>query len=225
VAQQKYPPKIVKWIKHHQAAMSHLHNDSNLKHWHIQGRIAVPPDNTLKKEILHRFHDLETRGHQGRDPTIAVVCRHFWWPNMNKWIAQYMKGCAKCQQNKNLTKRMKVPLYQIPTPTDALPFQIVAMDLITQLPTSNGYNAILTIVDHGCTRAAVFLPCRTTVTRQEVAKLYYDNVYRWFGLPSKVISDRDPQFTSLFAKALAQQLGIKQNMSSAFHPQTDGLSE
>jgi hypothetical protein len=144
---------------------------------------------------------------------------------MNKWIAQYMKGCAKCQQNKNLTKRMKVPLYQIPTPTDALPFQIVAMDLITQLPTSNGYNAILTIVDHGCTRAAVFLPCRTTVTRQEVAKLYYDNVYRWFGLPSKVISDRDPQFTSLFAKALAQQLGIKQNMSSAFHPQTDGLSE
>jgi hypothetical protein len=99
------------------------------------------------------------------------------------------------------------------------------MDLITQLPTSNRYDTILTIVDHGCTRAAVFLPCRMTVTGQEVAKLYYDNVYRWFGLPNKVISDRDPQFTSLFAKALAQQLGIKQNVSSAFHPQTDRLSE
>jgi len=135
---------------------------------------------------------------------------------MNKWIAQYVKGCAKCQQNKNLTKQTKVPLYRIPTPTDALPFQIVAMDLITQLPISNGYDAILTIVDHGCTRAAVFLPCKMTITGQEVAKLYYDNVYRWFGLPSKVISDRDPRFTSLFAKALAQQLGIKQNVSSAF---------
>jgi hypothetical protein len=144
---------------------------------------------------------------------------------MNEWIAQYVKGCAKCQQNKNLTKRMKVPLYRIPTPTDALPFQIVAMDLITQLPTSNRYDAILTIVDHGCTRAAVFLPCKTTVTGQEIVKLYYDNVYQWFGLPSKVISNRDPRFTSLFAKALAQQLGIKQNMSSAFHPQTDRLSE
>jgi transposase InsO family protein len=99
------------------------------------------------------------------------------------------------------------------------------MDLITQLPVSNGYDAILTIVDHGCTRAAIFLPCKTTVTGQEIAKLYYDNIYRWFGLPNKVISNRDPQFTSLFAKALAQQLGIKQNMSSAFHPQTDGLSE
>jgi hypothetical protein len=118
-----------------------------------------------------------------------------------------------------------VPLYRIPTPTDALPFQIIAMDLITQLPTSNGYDAILTIVDHRCTRAAVFLPCKTTITGQEIAKLYYDNVYRWFGLPNKVISDRDPQFTSFFAKALAQQLGIKQNVSSVFHPQTDGLSE
>jgi hypothetical protein len=79
---------------------------------------------------------------------------------MNEWIAQYMRGCAKCQQNKNLTRRAKVPLYCIPTPTNALPFQIVAMDLITQLPTSNGYDAILMIVDHGCTRAADSSPAK-----------------------------------------------------------------
>jgi hypothetical protein len=172
--------------------MTHSHNDDNLKHWCVQGRIAVPPDDTLKKEILHRFHDLEIRGHPGRDPTITTIRRHFWWPDMNEWIAQYIRGCAKCQQSKNLTRQAKVPLYRIPTPTDALLFQIVAMDLITQLPTSNGYDTILTIVDHGCTRAAVFLPCKTTITRQEVAKLYYNNIYRWFGLPDKVISDRDP---------------------------------
>jgi hypothetical protein len=83
---------------------------------------------------------------------------------------------VKYQQNKNLTKQTKVPLYRIPTPTDTIPFQIVAMDLITQLPTSNRYDTILTIVDHGCRRAAVFLPCKTTVTGQEVAKLYYDNM-------------------------------------------------
>ena len=224
-AQQKYPAEIAEWIKHHQAVMNYSHNDNNLKHWRVRGKIAVPPDDIRKKEILHQFHDLEIRGHQGRDPTITAVCQHFWWPNINEWIAQYVKGCANCQQNKNLTKRAKTPLYRIPTPTDALPFQIVAMDLITQLPTSNGYDAILTIVDHGCTRAAVFLPCKTTVTGEEIAKLYYDNIYQWFGLPSKVISDRDPRFTSLFAKALTQQLGVKQNISSAFHPQTDGLSE
>jgi hypothetical protein len=224
-AQQKYPAEIMQWIKCHRATKGHSHNSRDLKHWCVQGRIAVPPDDTLKKEILHRFHDLEIRGHPGRDPTTTTICRHFWWPNMNKWIAQYVKGCAKCQQGKNLARQTKVPLYRIPTPTDVLPFQIVAMDLITQLPTSNGYDAILTIVDHRCTRAAIFLPCKTTITGQEVAKLYYNNVYRWFGLPNKVISDRDPRFTSFFAKALAQQLGIKQNVSSAFHPQTDGLLE
>jgi len=58
-----------------------------------------------------------------------------------------------------------------------------------------------------------------------VAQLYFDNVYRWFGLPSKIISDRDPHFTSHFGRTLANKIGAKQNLSTAFHPQTDGLSE
>jgi len=87
------------------------------------------------------------------------------------------------------------------------------------------HDSVLTIVDHGCSRAAVFLPCATTITGPGVAQLYFDNVYRWFGLPSKVISDRDPRFTSHFGRALANKIGAKQNLSTAFHPQTDGLSE
>jgi hypothetical protein len=83
----------------------------------------------------------------------------------------------------------------------------------------------LTIVDHGCTRAALFLPCKTTITGEGIAKLYMDNVYRWFGLPNKVISDLDPRFTSHFAKGLTKILNIQQNISTAFHPQTDGLTE
>ena len=106
-----------------------------------------------------------------------------------------------------------------------MPFQTVAMDLITNLPPSRGNDAILTIVDHGCTRAALFLPCKTTISGEGVAVLYHENVYRWFGLPNKIISDRDPRFTSHFAKALCQCLGIEQNISTAFHPQTDGISE
>jgi hypothetical protein len=98
-------------------------------------------------------------------------------------------------------------------------------DLITELPLHKGYNAILTIVDHGCSRAAIFLPCLTTIMGPGIARLYLDNVYRWFGLPTKIISDQDPCFTSQFGKALAERLNIQQNLSSAFHPQTDGLSE
>ena len=99
------------------------------------------------------------------------------------------------------------------------------MDLITQLPKCEGFDTILTIVDHGCSHAAIFIPCNTTITGEGIAKLYFEHIYRWFGLPERMISDRDPRFTSHFAKALCAQLGIKQNISTAFHPQTDGLSE
>ena len=108
-AQRKHPAEITQWIKRHRATKDHSHNSGDLRYWHVQGRIAVPPDDTLKKEILRRFHDLEIRGHPGRDPTITIIRQHFWWPNMNEWIAQYVRGCAKCQQGKNLTKRAKYP--------------------------------------------------------------------------------------------------------------------
>jgi transposase InsO family protein len=65
----------------------------------------------------------------------------------------------------------------------------------------------------------------TTITGLGITQLYMDHVYRWFGLPTKIISDRNPRFTSHFGKSLAQQLKINQNLSSAFHPQMDGISE
>src|SRR5712675_1206898 len=82
----------------------------------------------------------------------------------NSLITEYVTGCAMCQQNKNITHRKRSPLYRIPTPEDALPFQQTALDLITGLPPNGPHNSVLTIVDHGCSRAAVFLPCATTIT-------------------------------------------------------------
>ena len=189
------------------------------------GKIVVPPDETIKRRILRRNHDTPTRGHPGRDRTIELLERHYWWPALRKWTEDYVRGCATCQQNKTRTHPLRVPSFRISTKEGTMPFQTVAMDLITNLPPSRGHDAILTIVDHGCTRAALFLPCKTTISGEGVATLYHDHVYRWFGLPNKVISDRDPRFTSHFARALCRRLGIEQNVSTAFHPQTDGISE
>jgi hypothetical protein len=96
---------------------------------------------------------------------------------MNTWITDYIKGCATCQQNKIITHKTRTPTYRIPTAAHMLPFQQVAMDLITGLPMCRGKDAILTIVDHGCSRAAIFLPCTTTITGAGIAQLYLDNVY------------------------------------------------
>jgi hypothetical protein len=80
-------------------------------------------------------------------------------------------------------------MFQITSPPYTKPFSQVAMDLITGFPNSKGHNAILTIVDHNCSHSAIFLPCMTTITGPQIAKLYLDHIFQWFGLPEKVISN------------------------------------
>jgi hypothetical protein len=175
---------------------------------------------------MDRIHDAPTAGHPGRDETIRQTkLEGHHWQGMNRWIANYIQGCATCQANKILTHRKKTPTYKITVPQNAKPFQQISMDLIMGLPKSNTYDAILTIVDHRCTRAALFLPCHTTITGPGIVQLYLEHVYRWFGLPTKVISDRDPRFTSHFGRGITKAIGITQNLSTTAHPQTDGSSE
>ena len=106
-----------------------------------------------------------------------------------------------------------------------MPFETVNIDFITKLPPANGYDSIMTIVDHDCTKAAVFLPCREQMDALKTAKLYATHVFPHYELPKKIISDRDVRFTSAFTKELCNCLKIQQNLSSAYHPQTDGLAE
>ena len=170
-------------------------------------------------------HMHPSAGHPGRDETIWKAKQIQSWNGMNVWITNYIKGCATCQQNKILMHQPKTPLYQITMKEGTLLFQRVAMDLITGLPTHKGKDAILTIIDYGCSRAAIFLPCLITIIGSGIAQLYMDHVYQWFGLPTKIISNQDPCFTFHFGKVLSQKLEIQQNLSTALHPQTHGISE
>jgi len=190
-----------------------------------EGRLIVPPDDTLKRQILREYHDHWGAGHPGHNKTIRKIQNNYFWPLQRAWIDQYVKGCATCQQNKNLTHVTKTPLYKITMLENTPPFTQITMDLIIGLPLSWGYDAILTIVNHGCSQGAIFLPCKTTITRPQIAQLYYKHVYPWFGLPMEVISNGDPYLTSHFGRALAKELGITWNMSMAYHPQTDGLTK
>jgi Integrase zinc binding domain len=164
-------------------------------------------------------------GHPGILKTYTMVKEDFWWPNQQDFITKYVQGCAICQSTKSGTTRPKVPLMPITPKEQAPPFATIALDLITDLPESQGYDSILTITDHNCTKAAVFLPCSKTITGEGIAQLYVGHVFPHFGVPRKVISDRDPHFTGKFMRELCKQLRIKQNISTAYHPQTDGQSE
>ena len=99
------------------------------------------------------------------------------------------------------------------------------MDFIVKLPPSNGYDSILTIMDHNCTKAVIFIPWNEAITAEGVAKLYLEHMFKCMGLPKVIIHDRDTCFMSNFAVKMCQALGITQNTSTVFHPRTNGQSE
>ena len=92
------------------------------------------------------------------------------------------------------------------------------MDFITKLPTSGGFDSILTITDMDCTKASIFIPCSESIDTEGVAQLYLLHVFPHYGIPKKIISDRDTRFTSRFGTELCRILDIKQNISTAYHP-------
>ncbi|GJS81848.1 putative reverse transcriptase domain-containing protein [Tanacetum coccineum] len=99
------------------------------------------------------------------------------------------------------------------------------MDFITKLPkTTNGYDTIWVIVDR-LTKSAHFLSIRETDPMEKLMKLYMKEVVTRHGVPVSIISDRDGRFTSLFWQVLHKALGTRLDMSTAYHPETDGQSE
>ena len=136
-----------------------------------------------------------------------------------------MRGCAKCQESKTNLPWWKAPLQRFNVPASEGPFQYISMDLITDLPRSDGYDSILTIVNQGCSKAVKFIPCHKTIDSPGMANKYLKHLIPWFGVPKQIISDQDPRFTSNFVKTLCKNLGVQQNLSTAFHPWTDGQTE
>ena len=90
------------------------------------------------------------------------------------------------------------------------------MDFIVKLPELEGFDSILTITDHNCTKMLIVTPCRETIMAEGVAELFLRQIFPRFGLPSKIISDRDPRFVSKFMKDLCCLMGITQNVSMAY---------
>ena len=88
------------------------------------------------------------------------------------------------------------PITPISPDKNATPFSTITMDFITELPEVDGKNALFVVVDHDLTKGVVLMPCSKEIDAIGTAKLYHDNVYRRFGLPKRMISDRGPQFSS-----------------------------
>lgn len=192
---------------------------------HFRNKIFVPKNKDIMHNLLQLYHDLPTQNHPGVANTMEQIRQSYYWPRMQQFIARYIQGCAICQQMKINRHPLSPPLNPTIADKDTYPFATVNIDFITDLPESNGFDSICVIVDHDCTKAIVLVSSNKTITALDTAQLYVDNVYKRFGLPRRIISDRGPQFASIVFKRLCNLLHIKQAMSTAYHPQTDGQAE
>jgi hypothetical protein len=99
------------------------------------------------------------------------------------------------------------------------------MDLITDLPPVKGYDSILVVVDRGLSKGVILCPCAKMITWKGTVTLLHDNLFKRFGLPDEIISDRDPRFAAHTFQELLKLLNIKFNLTTAYHPQSDGATE
>ena len=100
------------------------------------------------------------------------MAQYYWWLQLAKDVQEYIKGCAQCQQKKANTHPQKAPLNPITPTIGALPFQTISMDFIMKLQELAGYDSILTIMDHDCTKMLIVIPCKEMITAKGVAELF-----------------------------------------------------
>ncbi|GJR14389.1 putative reverse transcriptase domain-containing protein [Tanacetum coccineum] len=159
-------------------------------------------------ELLANY-DYEIRYHPGKANVIA-------------------DALSRKEQIKPLRLKLNVkdhPVYLIQPEIPMWKWEKITMDVVTKLPkTSSGHDTIWVIVDR-LTKFAHFIPTQETDSTKTLTRLYIKEIVSWHGVPISIISDRDSHFTSIFRKSLQNAFGTQLDMSTAYHPETDGQSE
>ncbi|GJV10329.1 reverse transcriptase domain-containing protein [Tanacetum coccineum] len=189
----------------------------------FNGRSWLPCYGDLRTVIMHESHKSKYSIHPGSDKMYQDMKKLYWWPNMKANIATYVSKCLTCAKVKAEHQRPSGLLVQPDIPQ--WKWDNITMDFVTKLPkSSQGYDTIWVIVDR-LTKSAIFVPMRETDLMDKLARMYLKEVVTRHGIPLSVIYDRDPRFTSNFWRSLQNALGTSLDMSTAYHPQTDGQSE
>jgi 8-oxo-dGTP pyrophosphatase MutT (NUDIX family) len=189
----------------------------------VDDKIIIPAIPRVLSALLHAYHDSNVAGHPGNRRTFLLISRSYWWKGMRGFIKSYVRRCLSCQRNKSRRHAPGGTLRPLPIPDH--PWSSISMDLITCLPrTRAGYDALVVWVCR-LTKMVVVAPTRLTMDAYAFAQLTNDHIVSKHGLPESIVSDRDGRFTSNFWQCLTARLGIKNLMSTAFHPETDGQTE
>ncbi|GJU11899.1 putative reverse transcriptase domain-containing protein [Tanacetum coccineum] len=162
----------------------------------LNNRSWIPCFGDLRALIMHESHKSKYSIYPGSDKMYQDLKKLYWWPNMKAEIATYVSKCLTCAKVKAEYQKPFSLLIQPEIPQ--WKWENITMNFVTKLPkTTNGQDTIWYL--------------KEVVSRHEVLV--------------SIISDHDGKFTSHFWQSLHKALGARLDMSTAYHPQTDGQSE
>ena len=196
-------------------------------YWYHGNCIALPPGDKhepLRRAIITEHHDTTFAGHPGFDRLKASIKRVFYWSGLHTEVLKYARQCVSCARNKSSRQSKAGLLYPHAIPDH--PWHTISMDFICGLPqTLKGEDTIAVFVDK-LTKMVHLHPCTNRgFGADQLVDIFMNEVFRHHGVPRKIISDRDPKITSAFWREVMARLGSKCNISTAYHPQTDGQTE
>jgi Integrase zinc binding domain len=154
------------------------------------------PQGKLRQALMHGAHDALVSGHLGFNKEYERLRQGVTWPEMYSELKSYVRSCETCQRNTTSNQKPIELLKPLEIPT--VQFEQVTMDVITTLPeTKANHDEMMVIVDK-LTKMVIFIPTRTDMDTLTTAKLFFNHWYMWFGLPKKIVSDRDGRLISKF---------------------------
>jgi len=176
----------------------------------------------LRKEILAHFHDAPTAGHLGFLKTYDRIRKRFFWPGLYRSVRRYILHCRECQRRKSPPQQPSGRLISIP-PAE-VPFQRIGIDLLGRFPKSIQGNKWIIVCTDYMTRY-VITKALPTAAAPEIAKFILEDVILKHGAPRVIITDRGQVFQSKLVSELIKLCNTTHRMTTAYHPQTNGLTE
>uniref|UniRef100_A0A8K9UY14 Gypsy retrotransposon integrase-like protein 1 n=1 Tax=Oncorhynchus mykiss TaxID=8022 RepID=A0A8K9UY14_ONCMY len=157
-------------------------------------------------------------------PYVTLLCLSgkYWRPTLAKDVRVYVSSCSVCTQCKAPRHLPRGKLQPLPVPQH--PWSHLSVDFLTDLPPSQGNTTILVVVDR-FSKFCRLLPLPGLHTALQTADALFTHVFRHYGVPEDIVSDRGPQFTSRVWRAFMEHLGISVSLTSGFHPESKGHVE
>ena len=159
----------------------------------------VPNDDSLCMMVIASHHDSRIVGHLDYQKTQELIKRQYYWPRLASDVREYISRCNRCARF--IGSNMKPAGTTVPLQPSTMPWVDISADFITNLPLSNGFNSILTIVDH-FSKETEFIPCNKTATALDTSKLYLFHIWKDHGLPCTIVSDCRLCYNLLFPSSL-----------------------